>query len=192
MYINNVFKVNIRNQKACSDCLIKFTAATNPDYEWTVRGGMDPYSLNNFTFAGDLSVDEMDNFIITSTRQPYAYFIYDKNVDTVNFPYNAPTMTIPASCYFSGLLFKINRDGTVDNNNYVYIDSTGDGDSMGICKYDKNGDIFVIGRGGNVSKYFSVFDKTGYVDVLNAIYDGVNYGFLLKINANITINKISL
>lgn len=188
LYIKNsgTSSANFTSLRQVCSALLKFSTADG--YLWNVRSGMDPDSPNNYSYPKDFSIDRLDNFILTTNRQSYALFIYDKN--------NSLTI-VPAAAFESGVTYKINSDGTVTNGTYVYIDTTAD-DNLNFSTIDRNGDIFIGGFANKQNsvntntRYFSFFDGLGYEGITDVVYNQTSYGFILKCNANFTFNKISL
>lgn len=184
LYINNVSRATFNRLRQICSAFVKFTAADA--YDWNVRSGMDPGSANNSSFPANVSVDRLNNFIMTTGRQPYALFIYDKN--------NTLT-TVPASAFDSGITYEVNSDGTVTGGTYVYTDTSG-ADGISMATIDKNGDIFSCGNAGGggstTTRYFSYFENTGYKGITDVLYNQLRYGYIYKCNANFTFNKISL
>jgi hypothetical protein len=183
LYINNVDSATFDIIQEVCTVLVRFTSAGG--YEWNVRSGMDS---GNRAYTGLSVLDRLGNYICNVTKQPYTLLIYDKN---------GTVYSVPASTYDSGSMYKINRDGTFTNGNYVYIDSGAD-DGSSMCTLDRNGDMFMCGRGGGTDErygstnYFTYFDKNGYEGVTDVKYNQLNYGYVLKCSANFTFNKISL
>lgn len=162
---------------------IKYTSIDT--YDWNVTFGV---SSGNFIQPAIFAIDRLNNFVIATRRQPYTLNIRDKN---------GTITTVPATSFDSGVLYKINTDGTVTSGNYVYIDSSAE-DGISMCILDKNGDIFACGQAGGTNpqfgttRYFSFFESSGYKGVTDVIYNQVFYGYLFKCNANFTFNKISI
>ena len=183
LYINGVDSATFQIIQEVCTVFIAFTSVGG--YNWLVRSGMQS---GNSAFPAFSVTDRLNNFVLTVGRQPYALLIYDKT---------GTLYTIPASAYASGVMYKINNDGTFTDGNYVYIDSSAD-DGISTCTIDRNGDMFMSGTAGGTdqkfgyTRYFTYFDKSGYEGVTDVIYNQIRFGYLVKCNANFTFNKISL
>lgn len=185
VFVNNVRVATFSKIQAVSSTFIKYTSSDT--YDFNVRAGMG-FNIGNSASGTSLSIDRLNNFLVSIERNPFTLAIYDKN---------GTLTTVPASAYSSGIVYKINTDGTVTSGNYVYTDSSAN-DGIRMCVLDKNGDIFACGTAGGTSpdfgytRYFTYFDGVGYKGLTDIVYNQVSYGYLFKSNANFTFNKISL
>lgn len=185
LFINTSSKATLVSIRNVSTALVKFTSLS--DYDWYIRAGLA--SIGESAYPAGVAIDRLNNFVICIARQPYDLSIYDKN--------GTLAINVPATTFGSGIMFKINSDGTGTSGNYIYTDSSAD-DGISMCTLDKNGDIFACGQAGGTNpiygttRFFSFFDSFGYKGVTDVVYNQVSYGYLFKMNANFTFNKISL
>ncbi len=168
--------------KNVTGTLVKYTSGGA--YEWNVRFAPAVGTSGNFSNFHSFAVDPVGNFIVTGLKQAYVFGVYDR--------YGNAGGEIPASTNQTGVIIKINANGTYSNN-YGYFDSVWNDNSTSIT-IDKNGNVLIGGylggvTGGNLTY---IYDKNGFVTYVNSYDVSTTYGFLAKFNANFTMNKISL
>jgi hypothetical protein len=185
IYINGTPQTETTKKiKNVCGALFKYTSGGS--FAWVVRHGIF-VGGNSSTFE-EFVFDSSGNIIIAGSKQEVQSAVYDR--------YGNSGGKIPGSQIGpTGVIIKINSDGTYSNN-YGYIDTDRyDGTQIvAVDKYDNiifGGDTPGFTNSGNTN-IMNIYDKYGYVTVTNSFDYYSSYGFLLKFNANFTCNKISL